>query len=95
MHAGGPGGPVVSRAALKLHTYAVLVSVELGRPGFVSDDYLAAIDVETSVPALELSLAGLWARVPDGYRVGEEETMRVAREVRRQLGAMHQLPSEH
>lgn len=79
------GSAVVSRDALKLHTYAVIVSIKDGHPGFVGDDYLSAIRVETTVPALELTLAGLWTREDGGYRVREAETLRVARIVQRQL----------
>lgn len=79
------GSAVVSRAALKLHTYAVIVSIKDGHPGYVRDDYLSAIRVETTLPALELTLAGLWTREGDGYRVCEGETLRVARIVQRQL----------
>jgi hypothetical protein len=92
--AGGPAGPVVSRAALKLHTYAILVSIEVGRPGFISDDYLNAISVETSITALELTLCGLWDREDNGYRVNETETLRVAREVQRQLIALDEMGSD-
>ncbi len=92
--AGGPAGPVVSRAALKLHTYAILVSIEVGRPGYISDDYLNAISVETSITALELTLCGLWARGDNGYRVTETETLRVAREVQRQLIALDEMGSD-
>lgn len=95
VRAGGLTGPVVSRAALKLHTYAILVSIEVGRPGFVSDEYLNAISVETSISALELTLCGLWVREDSGYRVSEEETLRVAREVQRQLIALDELGSDH
>jgi len=87
-------GPVISRRALKLHTYAVLVSIEVGTPGRISDHYLSAITVETSVTALELMLAGLWTRAQDGYLVSETETQRVAREVQRQLVALEGLRSE-
>jgi hypothetical protein len=79
------GSAVVSRAALKLHTYAIIVSIKDGHPGHVRDDYLSAIRVETTIPALELTLAGLWTREDDGYRVCEAETLRVARIVQRQL----------
>ncbi len=92
--AGGPAGPVVSRAALKLHTYAILVSIEVGRPGFISDDYLDAVSVETSITALELTLCGLWAREDNGYRVTEVEMLRVAREVQRQLIALEAMGSD-
>jgi hypothetical protein len=82
------GSAVVSREALKLHTYAIIVSIKDGHPGWVKDDYLSAIRVETTVPALELSLAGLWSRENGGYRVCEAETLRVARIVQRQLNEL-------
>jgi hypothetical protein len=94
VRAGGPTGPVITRAALKLHTYAILVSIEVGRPGFISDDYLDAIHVESSIPALELSLCGLWNRVIGGYWVSQDETLRVAREVQRQLIALDERGSD-
>lgn len=94
VRAGSQAGPVISRAALKLHTYAILVSIEVGRAGYICDDYLSAISVETSVAAFELTLAGLWTREADGYRVSEEETLRVAREVQRQLIALEQFGSD-
>ena len=90
----GPDGPVVTRGALKLHTYAILVSIEVGKPGYISDEYLSAISVETNISALELTLCGLWERVADGYQVSERETMRVAREVQRQLIALDELGSD-
>lgn len=90
---GGVAGPVISKSALKLHTYAILVSIEVGDAGHICDEYLNAISVETSVAALELTLAGLWAREPGGYRVSEGETLRVAREVQRQLIALEELRS--
>src|SRR3954453_23363934 len=95
VRARGRSGPAVTRAALKLHTYGILVSIEVGDPGFISDDYLSAISVETSVTALELTLAGLWTREQNGYRVSEAETLRVAREVQRQLIALDELRSDH
>ena len=48
------------------------MSIEVGRPGYISDDYLNAISVETSITALELTLCGLWAREDNGYRVSED-----------------------
>lgn len=88
VRARGQRGPTISKAALKLHTYAVLVSIELGTAGFISDEYLGAISVETNLTALELTLAGLWTREDNGYRVSAEETQRVAQEVQRQLIAL-------
>lgn len=82
------GSAVVSRDALKLHTYAIIVSIKDGHPGLVKDDYLSAIRVETTLPALELTLAGLWTREDGGYRVCDAETLRVARIVQRQLSEL-------
>ena len=39
-------------------------------------------------------LGGLWAREDDGYRVSEAETLRVAREVQRQLIALDEMGSD-
>src|SRR5579875_1603144 len=82
------GSTVITREALKLHTYAVIVSIKDGHPGFVADEYLSAVRVETSLSALELTLAGLWCRVDGGYEVSEDETLRVARIVQRQLAEL-------
>ena len=69
---------VLSRAAMHLHTFGVLSSIEAGDPGFVSDRYLNAISAETSITALELCLAGLWERTACGYRVTDSDTLSVA-----------------
>ncbi|HEY2299814.1 MAG TPA: hypothetical protein VGH43_18940 [Jatrophihabitans sp.] len=79
------GETVVSRQALRLHVYAVLASIEAGCPGRVTDEYLDAVAAATSVDAVELCTAGLWARDGDGYDVVESEVMRMASEVHRQL----------
>jgi hypothetical protein len=76
---------VVSRAAMHLHTFGVLSSIEAGNPGFVSDQYLNAINTETSITALELCLVGLWDRVPCGYQVSDTDTMSVAMKIHGQL----------
>lgn len=91
VHLGGRNGPLVSTQALKLHTYGVVASIANGEPGFVSHDYLNAVSVETTVVALELTLAGVWSPEPGGYRVAEHETLRVARSVQRQLGRLEAL----
>jgi hypothetical protein len=86
------GSAVVSREALKLHTFAIIVSIKDGHPGYVQDEYLSAVRVETTLPALELTLAGLWTREGNGYRVGDAETLRVARIVQRQLLELEENP---
>ena len=79
---------VLSRAAMHLHTFGVLSSIEAGTPGFVSDHYLDSIRAETSITALELTLAGLWERTVFGYRVSDEDTVTVARQLHGQLAGL-------
>jgi hypothetical protein len=76
---------VLSRAAMHLHTFGVLSSIEAGDPGFVSDRYLNGISAETSITALELCLAGLWERTACGYRVSDADTLSVAEQIHVQL----------
>jgi len=76
---------VLSRAAMHLHTFGVLSSIDAGDPGFVSDRYLAGIAAETSITALELCLAGLWERTACGYRVCDDDTLSVAEQIHGQL----------
>lgn len=85
---GGEAGSdelVLSRAAMHLHTFGVLSSIETGNAGFVSDRYLNAISAETSITALELCLAGLWERTSCGYRVSDADTLSVAEQIHGQL----------
>lgn len=79
------GEVVLSRAAMHLHTFGVLSSIETGEPGFVSDDYLDAISVETSITALELCVSGLWERTSGGYLVADADTLSVAEQIHVQL----------
>lgn len=83
----GPDGTdvVLSRAAMHLHTFGVLSSIEAGNPGFVSDRYLNAIAAETSITAFELCVAGLWTRAVGGYEVSDGDTMTVALQIHIQL----------
>lgn len=64
-------GPL-SPPAFQLLAFAVLNSLNEGRPGHVSDAYLNAISAETTIAAVELESAGLWERRSDGYYVLEE-----------------------
>lgn len=89
------GSTVITKDALKLHTYAIIVSIKDGHPGFVRDEYLSGIRVETTLPALELTLVGLWAREDGGYRIDEAETLRVARVVQRQLHELEQSSADN
>lgn len=76
---------ILTRAAMHLHTFGVLSSIEAGDPGFVSDRYLNAISAETSITALELCLAGLWERTSCGYCVSDADTLSVAEQIHCQL----------
>lgn len=76
---------VLSPAALHLHTFGVLNSIEAGTPGFVSDDYLDSVRADTTLPALELQLCGLWKRSGFGYCVADHETLAVAGRLSRHL----------
>jgi hypothetical protein len=72
------GMPVLSRSAFQLHSFAVLNSLQDGYPGFVSDDYLNAIAVETTTTALELEAAGMWERRDGGYFIVADEMVKMA-----------------
>jgi hypothetical protein len=74
---GGDGLAVLSRNALNLHLHGILNSVSDGQPGFVSDDYLNAIEAETTLPAAELEAAGIWERRPGGYFVVADDMVKM------------------
>jgi hypothetical protein len=73
--------PVLSNAAFMLHTSGMVNAYRDGHPGFISDDYLEAITAETSATALELTVAGLWERVDDGYVVHDDEAVKFINEM--------------
>jgi hypothetical protein len=72
------GMPVLSRAAIQLHTAGIVNSIQDGQPGFVSDNYLNAIAAETTTTVLELEAAGMWERRDDGYLIVADEMLKVA-----------------
>jgi len=72
------GMPALSRAAVQLHTFGIVNSMQDGRPGFVSDDYLNAIAAETTTTVLELEAAGMWERRDGGYLIVADEMLKVA-----------------
>lgn len=76
---------VISRAALQLHAAGVVDAHREGHPGFVSDNYLGAIEAETTATALELCAVGLWERVEGGYLVHDDEAVRVVEETNRRM----------
>jgi hypothetical protein len=70
--------PIISRAALQVHTAGIVNSVRDGHPGFVGDEYLDAISAETTITTLELCSAGLWQRVQGGYEIQERGLVQMA-----------------
>jgi hypothetical protein len=61
--------PTLSRAAFQMHTFGGINSIQDGRPGFVSDEYLNATAAETTTTVLELEAAGMWERREGGYLI--------------------------
>ncbi len=80
------GMPVLSRAAIQLHTAGIASSIQDGQPGFVSDDYLNAISAETTTTALELEAAGMWERRDNGYLIVADEMLKVAIDFHERVG---------
>lgn len=63
----GPG-KALSIAATNLHIFAYAYSDENGHPGFITDEYLNALDTETTMSAVELCVNGYWQRSDGGYQ---------------------------
>ena len=76
---------VMSRAARELRTRGTAHSAVHGHPGFVPDDYLAGLGPQTTITAAEPCTAGLWERVPGGYRVPDGEAIEVCIDRMREL----------
>lgn len=72
------GMPTLSRAAFLMHTSGGINSIQDGRPGFVSDEYLNAIAAETTTTVLELEAAGMWARREGGYLIVADDVLKIA-----------------
>jgi hypothetical protein len=68
----------LSVAAYRLHVYATVIADTDGTPGFVSDDYLAAVTVEAQATTAELVAVGLWERRSGGYAVLDAKTVEFA-----------------
>ena len=79
---------VLSRAAMHLHTFGVLTGIDSATPGFVSDRYLSSLRTETTLPALELVLAGLWQRDVGGYQVSDPDVRAVVQRLHGDLNAL-------
>jgi hypothetical protein len=58
---------VLDLQTLALYLESTEAAIWLGQPGFVSDEYLATVDADTTTCALELELEGLWVRIDVGY----------------------------
>ena len=69
---------ILSRAAFELHGHAIINSVLIGTPGFVSDQFLDAITFDTSISATELCMTGLWRRATEGYEILDREMLEIA-----------------
>lgn len=72
------GMPALSRAAVQMHTFGIINSIQDGHPGFVSDGYLNAIAAETTTTVLELEAAGMWERRDGGYLIVADDMLKVA-----------------
>ena len=89
---------VLSRAAFQLHSFAIVNSVTDGTPGFVADEYLEAISAEATIAALELEMAGLWARREGGYFVVADDMVKIvidSNERRARLAAVCRARGRH
>jgi hypothetical protein len=51
--------------------------VRCGHPGFVPDEYLNGLRMETTISAADLRVLGTWERVEGGYRVLDWEAVEV------------------
>jgi len=72
------GMPTLSRAAFQMHTFGGINSIQDGRPGFVSDEYLNAIAAETTTTVLELEATGMWERGEGGYLIVADDMLKIA-----------------
>jgi hypothetical protein len=68
---------VMSQAAWDVQCRATAHSARCGHPGFVPDDYLDGLSVETTITAAELCTIGTWQRVDGGYRVLDWEAVEI------------------
>lgn len=72
------GMPPLSKAAIQLHGFGIVDSIQDGHPGFVTDEYLNSIAAETTTTVLELEAAGMWERRDGGYFITADEMVKVA-----------------
>lgn len=59
---------MLSRAAGMLALWAAAASMRRNTPGFIPDERLGS---DTTLPALELVVSGLWRRVEGGYEIAD------------------------
>jgi hypothetical protein len=74
----------LSTLSLQLHLCSALVSAFTDRPGFVSDEFLAAIADDITLAVIELNVTGLWRRQANGYQIP-------ARHLRRVVAMLHEM----
>ena len=74
-----------TRAAYDLQCRAVRDSAFADRPGFVPDEYLNSLDMETTFSAIDLCAIGTWERVDGGYRILDWESVEVCLDYVRQV----------
>lgn len=65
----------LSNAAFMLHGSGVVESVRAGSPGWIDDEWLAAIPADSTTAAVELETAGVWERDGEGYRINDLEAI--------------------
>ena len=78
---------VLSRAAYDFQCRATSHSAFCGHPGFVPDEYLAALSIEATPTPAELCTAGMWERIGDGDRMLGWEAVQVCVDHVRELRA--------
>jgi hypothetical protein len=77
---------VISVAAYKLHIKATANATNRGRPGYVPDEYLSSLSMETTLTVADLVTAGMWERADaGGYRIRDWDAIRVTMEHLEQL----------
>ena len=69
----------MSRAAWDVQCRATAHFAFCGHPGFVPDEYLADLNMETTITAAELCTADMWERVGGGYRSTSQSLLTLKR----------------
>jgi hypothetical protein len=67
----------VTAAAFELHARVTAESAVYGHPGFVPGGFTAGRSRQAAAAVAELCAAGVWEPVADGYRVLDQDAVRV------------------